>query len=155
MKPRHGERHNGRSGLESRLYAQGAWVNVQHTDRPAATRHDWKRKPLPEKRTTIPLGRAYSVGELSLIRQGLVPQHLADQWFIFHEEGALFFHRSWTGHCIYVVHFHEAGEEIRATHVDVNRDPGQYSETDDQRDREAVLELIHLLLLQRPVPQGA
>ena len=122
--------------------------------RSAVTRDDWKRKPLPEKRTTIPLGQPYSAEELSLIRQGLVPQRMEDQWFIFHEDDALFFHRSWTGHCIYVVHFHERGDEIRATYADVNRDPEQYGETDDQRDRELVLELIRALLLKRPVPEG-
>ena len=153
MKWRRLERHNGRSCFEFRSYEHGAAVEVlQHTERHAVTRDDWKRKPMPEKRTTIPLGQAYSAEELSLIRRGLVPQQMADQWFIFHEDDALFFHRSWTGHCIYVVHFHETGEEIRATYADVNRDPEQYGETDDQRDRELVLELIHVLLLQRPVP---
>jgi hypothetical protein len=54
-----------------------------------------------------------------------------------------------------VVHFHEAGHEVRATYADVNRDPEQNGETDDQRDRELVLELIDVLLLQRTLPQGA
>ena len=148
------ERHNCGTALAFRRYepqcmAPGSGLG------PAATRDDWKRKPLPEKRATIPLGHIYSGEELSRIRRGLVPQRLEDQWFIFYEADALFFHRSWTGHCIYVVYFHEAGHEIRATYVDVNRDSEQNGETDDQRDRELVLELIDVLLLQRTLPQGA
>jgi hypothetical protein len=107
---------------------------------------------MPGKRTTIPLGRAFPAEELALMRRGLVPQQMEDKWFIFYEDDALFFHRSWTGNCIYVVHFHGTDDEIRATYVDANRDPEQYGETDDQRDRELVLELINILLLQRPAP---
>ena len=154
LEPRH-----GKSGLEFRPYERGAGVTVQPTgmetgSRPTVTGDDWKRKPLPGKRATISLQQSFSAEELSLIRRGLVPQQIADQWFIFYEGDALFFHRSWTGHCFYVVHFHDTGDEIRATYADVNRDPEQYGETDDQRDRELVLELIRILLLQRPVPEG-
>jgi hypothetical protein len=142
------EPHNGRSGLG---------VTMRHTGpeggRRQVTRDDWKRKPMPGKRRTIPLGRAFPAEELAVMRCGLVPQQMEDKWFIFYEDDALFFHRSWTGNCIYVVHFHDTGDEIRATYVDANRDPEQYGETDDQRDRELVLELINILLLQRPAPQ--
>ncbi len=152
MKQRQVERTSGGTALVFRRY------ELRHPVRgngqgPAATRDDWKRKPLPEKRATLPLGQPYSAEEFSLIQRGLVPQRLEDQWFIFYEGDALFFHRSWTGDCIYVVHFHATGDEMRATYADINREPSQYSETDDQRDRERVLELIDVLLLQRSVPQ--
>ena len=32
---------------------------------------------------------------------------MEDKWFIFMENGILYFHRSWTGVCIYQVHFDE------------------------------------------------
>jgi len=160
MKPRYAERHHGRSGVEFLPYERGAGVTVQPTgmetgSRPTVTGDDWKRKPLPGKRATISLQQSFSAEELSLIRRGLVPQQIADQWFIFYEGNALFFHRSWTGHCIYVVHFHDTGDEISATYIDVNRDPEQYNETDDQRDRELVLELIHVLLLHGRATAGS
>jgi len=33
---------------------------------------------------------------------GLVPEEIEDKWFIYWEDDTLFFHRSWTGNCIYV-----------------------------------------------------
>ncbi len=160
MKSRHMARHTDRSGLEYYPHERGSGANMHPTvsgkDRgPIVTRDDWKRKPLPGKTTTIALGHAYSGEELALIRRGLVPEQITDQWFIFYEDDALYFHRSWTGHCIYVVYFHHSGDEMRAAYAAVNRDPGQYGETDDQRDRVLVLELIDVLLLQRPLPQRA
>ncbi len=108
---------------------------------------------MPEKTTTISLGHVFSTEQLALMQHGLIPQRIEDKWFVFYEEHRLCFHRSWTGNCIYVVYFHDTGSEIRATYADVNRDPEQYGETDDQRDRELVLELMHALLLQKAAVQ--
>jgi len=119
-----------------------------------AGRDDWKRRPMRGKTTILPVEQTFSAEEFALMQRGLVPQGPEDKWFIFYEDHALFFHRSWTGNCIYVVHFSDKGGEIRATYADVNRDPDQYEETDDQRDRQLVLELINVLLL-RKVPEGS
>ena len=32
-----------------------------------------------------------------------------DRWFIYFSRGGLYFHRSWTGFCIYVAHFMREG----------------------------------------------
>ena len=44
------------------------------------------------------------------IRQGMIPEVMEDKWFIYWKDDALFFHRSWTGFCIYVVRFAADGE---------------------------------------------
>lgn len=110
---------------------------------------DWKTFPLPAKRTTIRLNRTFSREEMKQIRQGVVPQQMEDKWFIYWQEDTLYFHRSWTGFCLYVVHFTTTEEGCRMTKAEVNRDPEQYGGIDDEKDAAIISWLIDLLLLHR------
>ena len=114
-----------------------------------ATQTDWKTEPLPSKRTTIALNRRFSPVEMRQIRAGVVPQQMEDKWFIFWERNALYFHRSWTGHCWYVVQFIKDSDSCVMIEANVNRDPGQYKETSDERDAKMVSYLIDVLLLRQ------
>ena len=82
------------------------------------------------------------------IRQGLIPAEMEDKWFVYWADAVLYFHRSWTGCCIYVVRFVADGEGWRMTEAQVNRDPEQYCETDDAADVRMVSFLIDRLLLR-------
>jgi len=115
----------------------------------AAEKSDWSTRELPSKRTTIPLDRSFSAGETKRMRAGLVPEEMEDKWFIYWHNNALFFHRSWTGSCIYVVRFAEEDDGYRMVEADVNRDPEQYGETSDERDASLISYLIDVLLLSR------
>jgi len=108
---------------------------------------DWKTEKLPSKNTTIRLERTFSRDEMELIRRGLIPQQMEDKWFIYWKDGDLFFHRSWTGYCVFIVHFVEEGEGFRMAAAEANREPEQYKETDDAKDGETISYLIDLLLL--------
>jgi hypothetical protein len=66
---------------------------------------DWKTEALPSLKSTIRLDRTFSPDEMNLIKRGLVPEEMEDKWFIYWKDGTLFFHRSWTGYCLYAVHF--------------------------------------------------
>ena len=87
-----------------------------------ATPDAWKTEDLPARRTSVPLDRAFSREEMERIRHGVVPEEMEDKWFIYWRDDALFFHRSWTGYCVYVVRFVPDGEIWRMTRADVNRD---------------------------------
>lgn len=110
---------------------------------------DWQTEELPSKRTTIPLNRSFSPSEIQRMRAGLVPQEMEDKWFVYWQNDRLFFHRSWTGFCVYVVRFISQGDCYRMIEADVNRDPEQYSETNDQRDAVMISHLIDVLLLRQ------
>jgi 8-oxo-dGTP diphosphatase len=111
-----------------------------------ATRAEWKTEPLPEQRARIDLDLPFTRQEMATIKRGFIPKEMEDKWFIFFEDNTLFCHRSWTGYCVYEVYF----ERRTATHALVNRDPEQYSATDDGRNRQLILHLIKLLLLGQP-----
>jgi len=73
-------------------------------------------------------------------------QHVSDANF---EKDVLYFHRSWTGVCIYQVSFTQAGDTLRMTQALVNRDPDQYTETSAERDQEMISQVIDTFLLRR------
>ena len=74
---------------------------------------------------------------------------MEDKWFVFWERNALYFHRSWTCHCLYVVRFVNDIDSCMMFEADVNRDPEQYKETSDERDAEMISYLIDVLLLRQ------
>ncbi len=111
---------------------------------------DWQTKPMPAQKITVELGRMFSAEEMATIRRGLVPQQMEDKWFIYWQDNRLFFHRSWTGFCIYSVHFAikdgGAGQMVAA---EVNRDPEQYRQTSAEEDARMISYLVDVLLLRR------
>ena len=111
---------------------------------------DWNTEPLPEQRATLQLDRVFSTDDMDRIRNGLIPEVMEDKWFIYWRAKALYFHRSWTGNCTYVVHFVSEGDEWRMVRAEVNRDYEQYQCKNDDYDVEMISYLIDALLLRRP-----
>ena len=108
---------------------------------------DWNTKPLPEQHTTIALDRVFSQSQMDRIHAGLIPEEMEDKWFIYWHEATLYFHRSWTGFCIYIVHFVQEGDVWRMVRAEVNRDSEQYKETNDDSDASNISSLIDHFLL--------
>lgn len=103
---------------------------------------DWTTEPLPEHCVTIPLDRMFSADDMDRIHLGLIPEVMEDKWFIYWRDQALHFHRSWTGRCVYVVHFASEGGAWRMVRAEADPDA-------DHR-AEMVSYLIDALLLRRP-----
>jgi 8-oxo-dGTP diphosphatase len=110
---------------------------------------DWKIEALTAKRTTILLDRTFSPEDMNLIRRGFVPEQMEDKWFIYWKDNTLFFYRSWTGFCIYMVRFTIENKSCRMIEADVNRDSKQYQETSNERDAKMISYLIDVLLLRQ------
>jgi len=99
-----------------------------------ATAADWKTEPLPARHTTLALDFSLDAAEAACVRRGLIPLEMEDKWFLYYAGGILHLHRSWTGFCIAQVHFIADGEGLRAASAEVNRDPAQYTASDDAAD---------------------
>ncbi len=127
--------------------AFGRYDALRRGESRIAARHDWRTEPLPRQRATLTIGRAVSADEITRIRRGLVPEEMEQKWFLFYEGDRLYCHRSWTGYCIYVAHFARRGDTSLLTHAEVNRDPEQYTETDDRHDAQILNYLLDSLLL--------
>lgn len=115
----------------------------------AASKSDWKTEPMPAQRAVLALGLAFSPEDIATIRLGVIPEAMEDKWFIYWSRKRLYFHRSWTGLCIYVVRFTAGRDRWTAVDALANRDRGQYLETDDERDKAMISFLIDVVLLHR------
>ncbi len=117
-----------------------------------ATAASWKNEPLPEARTRIAYARGFDSDEHARVTRGLVPRETEDKWFVYHQAPWLYFHRGWTGICIYAVRLRPECEGSAVEEAWVNRAPEQYRETDDAHDAAILSFLVERLLLGRSVP---
>ena len=117
-----------------------------------AARKDWTTHPLPENHAELTVNWSYSAEEVRRLKEGLIPELMEDKWFVFHEEGKLFFHRSWTGFCVYEVEITEIEAGIRIERFKVSRDLEQYRPSSDEFDINLLRYLIDHLLLGKEVP---
>ena len=101
---------------------------------PIATAADWKNEPLPERHVRLALDFTLDATESACVRKGLIPLEMEDKWFLYFAGGTLYLHRSWTGFCIAQVQFIADGDQLRAISAEVNREPQQYTHTDDAAD---------------------
>ncbi len=115
-----------------------------------AAADSWQRSPMPPQRARLKYEKTFRAEEFAQIQLGLIPQQMEDKWFIYWEEPWLRFHRSWTGLCIYEVRLEEADGVCSVTEAWANRDPEQYTETDDGYDAQILDFLIVGLLLGQP-----
>jgi hypothetical protein len=121
----------------------------------AATRQSWTNlQPMPPKRASLELARSFTAQEYERIRLGFVPESMEDKWFMFTEADTLYIYRSWTGHCIYELHFTRQGERYTANEIFANRDQSQYTSLGVAYDERLLTFLIESLLLgeRSPLP---
>eukprot|EP00123_Amoebidium_parasiticum_P021604 comp7036_c0_seq1/m.2776 comp7036_c0_seq1/g.2776 ORF comp7036_c0_seq1/g.2776 comp7036_c0_seq1/m.2776 type:complete len:190 (-) comp7036_c0_seq1:272-841(-) len=113
-----------------------------------ATRNDWKVTSLPIEHVAIPLPSnflSFSSNEWEMVQKGLVPQDMDERWFIYCEGRTVYFHRSWSGFCVYELDVREQGGRWVAVQAMANRDKGQYTGTDEDGDLQTIKALCGLL----------
>ncbi len=123
--------------------------------RAIARRTDWQSKFMPAARVTLPLKTRYSLQEEATIIRGCLPDSQDDKWFIFYEDSVLHCHRSWTGICIFRVHFKPCDSGWQAWQVEINRHSGQYTATDEREDLALLDMIIEQLLIHGPSSNAA
>lgn len=100
----------------------------------AATKEDWIHLPMPERCKVIPLYFTYSKEQFKRIQQGFVPEVMEQHWFVYVENGHIYFHRSWTGIMICDCLYEEKEDQVLITYMTVNRNPKEYTNTNDEQD---------------------
>jgi O-acetyl-ADP-ribose deacetylase (regulator of RNase III) len=108
-----------------------------------ATQKDWKTLPVPEQRARLDLEFTLTPAWHERLRLGLIPEQMEDKWFIYMEGDWVYFHRSWTGICVFWLRLSplpEGGYQVAECWV--NRDPQQYRTAPDWDDRGTVKMLL-------------
>jgi hypothetical protein len=77
---------------------------------------------------------------------------MEDKWFIFLEEDWLYFHRSWTGLCIYQIRLERNENGYIVAEALANREPGQNPQTDEKYDAALLNFLVDNFLLGERTP---
>ena len=78
---------------------------------------------MTERKVQLALNLTFTKEEFSRIRKGLVPDSMEDKWFIYVEDGHIYFHRSWTGIMMYDCLFKEREDDVVVSSMYVNRNP--------------------------------
>ena len=89
---------------------------------------------MPEKHTTIAMDESITSEAMRVVKCGHIPEAMEDHWFMYCDETTIRYHRSWTGICIYIAKYEDNGATCRISELTVNRDPEQYTNTDDEQD---------------------
>ena len=105
------------------------------------TKDLWQITPMPEKNTQFTIKRKFTDAEIHRIKLGHLPAEMEDRWFSYYEDGKVYYHRSWSGCCIYIV---ELNLKKNKHIVTVNRDEREYTNTDINEDIELINELFYL-----------
>ncbi|MDC8783615.1 hypothetical protein [Roseateles koreensis] len=113
---------------------------------PIALRSDFKKRPFPAKRVLIPFESEFSLEDMSKLIRGSMPRGMDEKWFIYFESTALHMHRSWTGFCIFRVHFALTSEGWFSRHIEANRHAGQYGSAGAAEDFRLVKDLLQMLV---------
>ena len=111
-----------------------------------------RTQPMPEQMAELDYRADYTADEFEKISKGFLPLGMEDKWFIYSDEHTLWFHRSWTGICIFKIEFERNGDVYSVRQAIVNRAPGQYTESDDGYDAKLLRFLVDNLLLDRKEP---
>jgi hypothetical protein len=120
-------------------------IKADQPDQPAK-RQSWQTKPMPARSKPLEFRRRLSPAERERVALGFTPEVMEDKWFIFCEEDRIFFHRSWTGNCIFEARLCASGEAYEIDEVIVSRDPDQYRNEDDDEDRRLLNKLLDGLI---------
>jgi hypothetical protein len=122
-----------------------------------ATRDSWKNDPMPKKTASLKFEAEYTLEEFEKISRGFIPMDMDDKFFIFCEDDILRVHHSWTHQCIFEIEFEHQQECIRVTNAIVNRNPKQYTTTDEAYNVKLLAFCIdHFLLgLDTPFPKSS
>lgn len=115
-----------------------------------AVRNSWKNIPMPEGKALIPFEKTFTDEEFERISFGRIPEGMDDKWFIYHEEDIVYFHRSWTGLCVYMMEVEKAGDGYAVRNAWANKDPEELKETNDEYDAGVMNWIIDFLMLDKP-----
>jgi len=108
--------------------------------------------PMPDERVRLFLNRVFTSDEYKQISFGFIPTAMEDKWLIFLEDDWLYFHRSWTGHCIYQLRLESNAAGYFIAEAWVNRDQSQYRNSDNKYDEELLSFLTDNFLLDGSNP---
>ena len=107
------------------------WENAYM--RPIAIKDSWKNSPIIEPKEVV-FRRRFNDTEYSLLIRGLIPEVMEDKWFIYFEDGWLYFHKSWTNQGLYKAQITRIDDQWGIESFFVERSPEMNINANDDLD---------------------
>lgn len=107
-------------------------------------RSDHTSRPMARARRAIDLRLSFTPADYSRMCHGFQPSAMEDRWFIYEEGGVFYFHRSWSGRCIFTVRFEKRGVRYVSAETWASAEDGPQ---DDDTAKKTIREVIDRALL--------
>jgi len=121
-----------------------------------ATKESWKTFDMPKDKIDLSINHKYSKEEYNKIKQRFIPKIMEEKWFIYFENNKLYFHRSWTGLCVYELKFYKENEKYIISEGYLNGEIADQGNIKGLKDEvNTVLTLIEMFLLDKDGPHTA
>lgn len=104
-------------------------------------------KELSTSRAKLNYNRSFNTSEFEKIQNGFITKGIDDRWYIFYENWQIFFLRSWTSDCIYMIKLTNVGDRIEVEEALVCRDNNIYTFDTEDYDVKELNWLIDKYLL--------
>ena len=105
---------------------------------------------MPQLKIDVDLDRAFSKEDFNKIMTGIKSFDMNQRWNILFEDGLLYLHRSWTGHCIFIGRFESRADgSTNLKKLTINGDIEQYNSTNINNDIDIVFSIIKSHLIDR------
>ena len=106
-----------------------------------ATKDSWKIQPMG-KHVVIPFDKFLPEDVMDVIRYGHIPAAMEDHWFMYCDENAIRYYRSWTGICVFVAEYEDVEGGIKIVRLLSRRDSEQNDFEQDTKDAALFLALL-------------
>jgi hypothetical protein len=86
--------------------------------------------------------------ECKKVKNGFASGDMDEKWNIYFDDHKVYFHRSWTGSCIYIADLKELSDSSAIiTKVKVNRDKKEYNYSNNDEDKELFKKIVQFQLI--------
>lgn len=103
--------------------------NPMPEKREIATADSWQTRAL-DKFVTIPQDFYLTAQQMDVIRRGHIPDGMEDHWFMYCDDRAIRYYRSWTGICFAEAFYEKRDDEYHITEIRINNNGNEYELTD-------------------------
>lgn len=110
--------------------------------REKATADSWRIHPL-DLYVAVPQNFYLTSDQMDVVRLGHVPDAMEDHWFMYCDDNAIRYFRSWTGICFVEAYYEKNGDDYRITELRINNNPKEYQ----LNDVDAAVALFYALLI--------
>jgi hypothetical protein len=105
-----------------------------------------KLKDFPTTFHHLKVNKILTGEHMKRVEMGKIPIDMDDRWYIYYNNFWIYFHRSWTGNCIYKIKVNKTNDLYEISEVLVNGDIKEYKFIDENSEIKLFNELFDLYL---------